>query len=181
MFESYFKLIDNPIAKQMKNLTNKYERHSRFFEEFLTEKNKLINKFQSEIRSLKIKNKTLTKEKEELNMKYLSLKVKYNKLYEKNSTPVPRKIRDYVFVRDFYECMACGTKKNLTLDHIIPRVKGGTNDPSNLQTLCQECNLAKGMDEIDYRNKKIEPLIKRKKSDLVEFSFTKYDGLNIEV
>lgn len=30
-----------------------------------------------------------------------------------------------------------------SIDHIIPRAKGGTSDPANLQTLCEECNIAK--------------------------------------
>ena len=31
-----------------------------------------------------------------------------------------------------------------TKDHILPRSKGGKNDLSNLQTMCHECNVAKG-------------------------------------
>ena len=34
--------------------------------------------------------------------------------------------------------------RNMTIDHILPRSKGGTNDPDNLQLLCGACNSTKG-------------------------------------
>jgi hypothetical protein len=37
-------------------------------------------------------------------------------------------------------CKECGTNKNLTIDHIIPLSKGGTDAVSNLQALCRKCN-----------------------------------------
>jgi 5-methylcytosine-specific restriction endonuclease McrA len=42
------------------------------------------------------------------------------------------------------KCLVCGTLENLTVDHIIPRSKGGTNHIENLQTLCNDCNHKKG-------------------------------------
>ena len=41
----------------------------------------------------------------------------------------------------------CGkklTKRNATLDHIIPLSRGGTNDKSNIVWCCKECNWDKG-------------------------------------
>lgn len=43
-----------------------------------------------------------------------------------------------------FACVTCGTKKQLTVDHIIPISKGGGNDFENLQTMCKSCNSRKG-------------------------------------
>ena len=40
-------------------------------------------------------------------------------------------------------CANCGTASNLTIDHIIPLSKGGLNEVSNLQMLCEPCNAQK--------------------------------------
>ena len=64
--------------------------------------------------------------------------------------PLPRKLRHQVFQRDGYRCRECGATNKQTrlhVDHIKPVAKGGTNDLSNLQTLCEACNRAKYTDE----------------------------------
>lgn len=48
-------------------------------------------------------------------------------------------------------CLACGKKRKLTVDHVIPLDKGGSNNPENLQGLCGRCNSRKGTDTTDYR------------------------------
>jgi len=49
-----------------------------------------------------------------------------------------------IWERDAYRCVKCERIQKLTIDHIIPLSKGGTNHESNLQTLCQICNKKKG-------------------------------------
>ncbi len=48
-------------------------------------------------------------------------------------------------------CLRCGASKRLHVDHIVPLVKGGRNDITNLQPLCHSCNSRKHTDDTDYR------------------------------
>lgn len=49
-----------------------------------------------------------------------------------------RRLRDRIFKRDLYTCQNCGrVGGDLELDHIVNVAKGGTDDDSNLQTLCK--------------------------------------------
>lgn len=68
-----------------------------------------------------------------------------------NKSRISRTNRLKIYERDGHQCLRCETKKNLTIDHIKPLSKGGTNDLNNLQTLCKSCNLKKGSRIIDYR------------------------------
>lgn len=61
-----------------------------------------------------------------------------------------RMLREKIFSRDKL-CLKCGSKDKLTIDHIRPISRGGSNDESNLQTLCRDCNVEKGNMIIDYR------------------------------
>ena len=46
-----------------------------------------------------------------------------------------------IFRRDSERCQYCGTNKGLlTIDHIIPKSRGGASTWSNLTTACFECN-----------------------------------------
>jgi len=45
-----------------------------------------------------------------------------------------------VYKRDGHKCWYCGSKRHLTWDHIIPKVRGGKKTWTNLVTCCQVCN-----------------------------------------
>lgn len=47
-------------------------------------------------------------------------------------------------------CARCGSRQHLTLDHKVPKAKGGHNGWDNLQVLCRSCNQKKGAQEIHY-------------------------------
>lgn len=52
--------------------------------------------------------------------------------------------RRRVFQRDSNQCVYCGSNKKLTIDHVLPRSRGGKNTWDNLVTCCHRCNLKKG-------------------------------------
>ena len=56
-----------------------------------------------------------------------------------------RKIsRRAVFARDGYSCQYCGSTGHLTLDHVIPRSRGGCTSWENVVASCAPCNVRKG-------------------------------------
>src|SRR5664279_532065 len=56
-----------------------------------------------------------------------------------------RKItRRAVFARDDWTCQYCGSRSNLTVDHVIPRSKGGNSSWENIVASCAPCNRRKG-------------------------------------
>ena len=52
--------------------------------------------------------------------------------------------RALIYKRDNNKCQYCGATKNLTLDHVIPKSKGGTDTWDNLVVACSSCNTKKG-------------------------------------
>ena len=59
---------------------------------------------------------------------------------------IQRKIsRRALFARDGWRCVYCGTSSGrLTLDHVVPRSRGGDSVWENVVTSCAPCNLHKG-------------------------------------
>lgn len=57
---------------------------------------------------------------------------------------VPPVNRREVLRRDHHTCQYCGSTKRLTLDHVIPRSKGGKHSWDNVVTACERCNSKKG-------------------------------------
>lgn len=50
-----------------------------------------------------------------------------------------------------HRCLCCGATRKLTVDHVVPISKGGSNTIDNIQPLCISCNSSKGVQVIDYR------------------------------
>lgn len=68
-----------------------------------------------------------------------------------NYVHIPRCVvkfsRKNVLARDQYTCQYCHTHFSpamLTIDHVIPRSKGGTTGWENVVTACKKCNTRKG-------------------------------------
>ena len=64
----------------------------------------------------------------------------------KRPRPQMRLSRREVFNRDRYTCQYCGHRgsRDLTLDHVMPRHRGGAHSWENLVTACKPCNHRKG-------------------------------------
>lgn len=63
--------------------------------------------------------------------------------------------RSTIYSRDGNICRYCEvplTRENATIDHILPKSKGGINRPDNYVAACRKCNLRKG-------NKLISPVL----------------------
>jgi hypothetical protein len=62
-------------------------------------------------------------------------------------TKTPRAVEKAIFERDKETCQICGRTTEFgdgEIDHKIPRSKGGSDDPENLQWACHRCNKLKG-------------------------------------
>jgi len=50
-----------------------------------------------------------------------------------------------VMIRDGFKCVYCGKEKvNLTIDHVLPKSRGGKSSFENCVTSCKDCNNDKG-------------------------------------
>jgi 5-methylcytosine-specific restriction protein A len=77
-----------------------------------------------------------------------------------------RQLRRAIFERDGYQCQICkdsGVPRIVALsgpqhgvcDHIVPKAAGGTDDPSNLQCICQDCDRKKtGREARDFQRRR---------------------------
>jgi 5-methylcytosine-specific restriction endonuclease McrA len=93
-------------------------------------------------------------------------------------------IREYVLEKWHRTCAYCDAKNvALTIDHIHPRAKGGSDRPSNLTLACEPCNLDKGAQDIkDFltadpkRLARILAETKRPLRDAAAINATRYAG-----
>ena len=59
--------------------------------------------------------------------------------------PLRRLSRREAFQRDRYRCQYCGLESHdLTLDHVVPRYRGGKHEWTNVVSACSACNHRKG-------------------------------------
>lgn len=68
-----------------------------------------------------------------------------------------RKItRRAVFARDAWECQYCGRRGSLTMDHVVPRSKGGDTSWENVVACCATCNRRKGSLSVSQSGMKLK-------------------------
>jgi len=67
--------------------------------------------------------------------------------YERTRRAVIRLSRKNVMLRDAHQCQYCARRppvRDLNIDHVLPRSRGGADSWENLVTACRVCNLRKG-------------------------------------
>ncbi len=67
--------------------------------------------------------------------------------YERMRRPTIRLTRKNLMLRDAFQCQYCARRPNvreLNIDHVLPRSRGGPDSWENLVTACRVCNLRKG-------------------------------------
>jgi len=58
-------------------------------------------------------------------------------------------LRLALYLRDGFRCLYCcrdlhdADPRDITLDHLVPKTDGGSNEPSNLVTACRACNCSR--------------------------------------
>ena len=71
----------------------------------------------------------------------------------RNKVPYSRK---NVFIRDKHTCQYCGTHDGLSIDHVLPKSRGGKTNFENCVACCVKCNLSKGDKELHEVNMKLK-------------------------
>lgn len=67
--------------------------------------------------------------------------------YDRMRTPTVRLSRKNVMLRDEHQCQYCERRlpaRELNIDHVVPKCRGGRDEWENLATACKRCNHDKG-------------------------------------
>ena len=76
----------------------------------------------------------------------------------KNAPRVPKVTKKNIWLRDGGHCQYCEKKITLsdaTVDHVVPKSKGGTNNWENVTLSCSKCNQKKGNKLLENTNLEI--------------------------
>lgn len=77
--------------------------------------------------------------------------------------------KNLIYKRDNHTCQYCGSTRHLTIDHIIPRCRGGDDSWENLVVACSSCNTKKGNIPLEQTGMK---LAKRPSAPYNKMQFT---------
>ena len=77
------------------------------------------------------------------------IRIPFNKIMSQKPT------RSMIYERDEHTCQYCGSKKHLSIDHVIPRCRGGEDTWENLVVACSSCNVKKGSTPLEQTGMKL--------------------------
>ena len=81
--------------------------------------------------------------------------------------------RKNVYIRDNYTCQYCSkratSKFDLTLDHVVPKSRGGPKTWDNIVTSCHKCNITKGARTPKEAGMKLLKDPRRPKATFIDF------------
>jgi 5-methylcytosine-specific restriction endonuclease McrA len=78
--------------------------------------------------------------------------------YDRTPRTTVRLTRRNLMFRDAHQCQYCGRRpalRDLNIDHVTPRSRGGGDSWENLVTACRDCNLRKGWKTPDEANMRL--------------------------
>ncbi len=85
--------------------------------------------------------------------------------------------KNAIYRRDGYKCQYCGSTKHLTIDHVIPKSKGGGDHWHNLVVACSTCNTKKGDKYLEHSGLK---LMRQPKAPMNKIQFSLWETKNTE-
>ncbi|WP_121096630.1 HNH endonuclease [Roseinatronobacter ekhonensis] len=72
-----------------------------------------------------------------------------------------------LFLRDEFACQYCGSRNDLTFDHVVPRKLGGVTSWENVVAACAPCNLRKGSKTLRESGMKLRQTPRRPDAELL--------------
>jgi 5-methylcytosine-specific restriction endonuclease McrA len=64
--------------------------------------------------------------------------------------------RALIYQRDDHTCQYCGSQKRLTIDHVVPKSRGGQDTWENMVVACSSCNTKKGNTLLEQTGMKLK-------------------------
>ena len=93
---------------------------------------------------------------------------------------IHKAVRLAIYLRDGFTCVYClrdlhgADPFDVTLDHLVPRSKGGTHETTNLVTACRSCNSSRqAKDWQTWASKKAQTRIKKQRGRALPLTLAK--------
>lgn len=85
--------------------------------------------------------------------------------------------RAMIYKRDGNKCQYCGSTRGLTIDHVVPKSRGGGDTWENMVVACSSCNTKKSDKLLEWTNMK---LVRKPYAPLSKVFFLLHDSDELE-